>query len=105
MKQFLYPADILLPKGEYDKWAVIACDQYTSDKEYWKDVENIVGSAPSTLNLVLPEIYLGETDSRVEKINKTMADYLKDNVFNTIKDSVAVNHFRVFYLGFSIILI
>ena len=88
MKQFLYPADILLPKGEYDKWAVIACDQYTSDKEYWEDVENIVGSAPSTLNLILPEIYLGETDSRVEKINKTMADYLKDNVFNTIKDSM-----------------
>lgn len=85
MKQYLYPADILLPKKDFEKWAVIACDQYTSDKEYWKDVESIVGDEPSTLHMVLPEIYLDETEERVEKINATMNKYLSDGVFNTIE--------------------
>ena len=51
-------ANILLPKNaEMEKWAVVACDQYTSEPEYWKEVENIVGDAPSTLKITLPEIY------------------------------------------------
>ena len=50
------PADILLPQNcEYSKWSVVACDQYTSQPEYWQRVEEYVGSAPSTLGLILPE--------------------------------------------------
>ena len=53
-----YPADILLPKGQdMTKWAVVACDQFTSEPEYWQAVEQQVGDAPSTLRLILP----GET--------------------------------------------
>ena len=52
-------ANILLPKDvDMTKWSVVACDQYTSEPEYWSDVEKIVGDRPSTLKLTLPEIYL-----------------------------------------------
>ena len=53
-------ADIILPKAGTDmsKWAVIACDQYTSEPEYWEKTSQIAGDAPSTLNLILPEVYL-----------------------------------------------
>ena len=51
--------DILLPADyEYTKWAVIACDQYTSQPEYWANVENLVGNAPSTLHMFFPEAKL-----------------------------------------------
>ena len=53
------PADILLPKGtDMNKWAVVACDQFTSEPEYWQAVEQQVGAAPSTLRLILPEANL-----------------------------------------------
>lgn len=87
MKKYLHSANILLPKENFDKWAVIACDQYTSDKEYWKDVENFVGSCPSTLNMVLPEIYLSETGERISSINSTMQRYLDEHVFEEITSS------------------
>ena len=51
------------------KWSVVACDQYTSEPEYWNDVEKIVGDAPSTLKLTLPEIYL-EDENVSERIAK-----------------------------------
>lgn len=56
--------EILLPSEgtDYAKWAVIACDQFTSDRAYWKDVEDTVGTTPSTLRLILPEVYLGKDD-------------------------------------------
>ena len=56
------PADILLPRVGTDmtKWAVVACDQFTSQPEYWQAVEETVGNAPSTLRLILPEARLGE---------------------------------------------
>lgn len=61
-------ADILLPENaDMSKWAVIACDQYTSEPEYWEDVTKIVGDEPSTLKVTLPEIYL-EEDNVAEKI-------------------------------------
>ena len=71
---------ILLPGKEIDlqKWAVIACDQFTSQPEYWKGVEEFIGPAPSTYHLILPEIYLGthlETD-RINHINQTMEAYV-----------------------------
>ncbi|MDO4952662.1 MAG: DUF1015 domain-containing protein [Synergistaceae bacterium] len=72
--------DILLPNKDVDlqKWAVIACDQYTSQPEYWKETENIAGSAPSTLKLTLPEIYLSEAGKLTEEINENMKKYLAD---------------------------
>ena len=55
-----YPADILLPKdADMTKWAVVACDQYTSQPEYWQRAEHLADGKPSTLHIVLPEAYLG----------------------------------------------
>lgn len=84
-------ANILLPKDvDMTKWSVVACDQYTSEPEYWKEVEKEVGSSPSTLNLILPELYLEDTDveDRIKKINKTMEEYLDDGIFNEYKDTM-----------------
>ncbi len=79
--------EILLPREGIDltKWAVIACDQFTSEPEYWSKVEEIVGGAPSTLNLVLPEVYLEEPDvpQRVQKIQQTMRAYLEQGIFTS----------------------
>ncbi|MDZ4158386.1 MAG: DUF1015 domain-containing protein [Anaerolineaceae bacterium] len=67
---------LLLPKSGLDltKWAVIACDQFTSQPEYWQQVEALVGDAPSTLNMILPEIYLEspDADQRIRRINAAM---------------------------------
>ena len=84
-------ANILLPKDvDTTKWSVVACDQYTSEPEYWKEVEKEVGSSPSTLNLILPELYLEDTDveDRIKKINKTMEEYLDESMFNEYKDTM-----------------
>ena len=75
------PADILLPdmnKTNAKKWAVIACDQFTSEPEYWEKVERTVGDAPSTLRITLPEVYLDEAQERIPSINATMKDYIRD---------------------------
>ena len=64
---YFLPANILLPKSDFQKWAVVACDQYTSEPEYWKEVEKTVGNEPSALNLILPEVYLSADNSnRIE---------------------------------------
>lgn len=68
---------ILLPKDNWEKWAVIACDQHTQDLEYWRRVEEFVGDTPSTFNLIYPEIYLPLDENRVNKIHKTLSDYKK----------------------------
>ena len=81
-------ADILLPKSEdYSKWAVIACDQFTSQPEYWEEVRREVGDAPSTLHMILPEVLLPGTDEQLNAIHQTMADYLSAGVFAEYKDS------------------
>ncbi len=83
--------NILLPKDtDMTKWSVIACDQYTSEPEYWADVEKIVGNNPSTLNLTLPEIYLEESDveERIKKINSNMEELVNSDFFNEYKDSM-----------------
>ena len=73
MKNCLRIPRILLPREGFEKWAVIACDQFTSDREYWKRVERYVGDAPSTLNFILPEVYLGENDEeRIAAIRENM---------------------------------
>ena len=89
MNAFL-PADILLPKNApMEKWAVIACDQFTSDQEYWNRVRKNAEGSPSTINLILPEAELG-TPSEAEHtklINKTMAEYLANDVFTVYPQS------------------
>ncbi|MBR2387345.1 MAG: DUF1015 domain-containing protein [Clostridia bacterium] len=81
MEKCFSAADILLPdfnKVDTKKWAVVACDQFTSEPEYWEKAAVEVGSAPSTLNMILPEVYLGETEKRVPAINETMHVYIRD---------------------------
>ena len=84
--------NILIPKKNIDmtKGSVGACDQYTSEPEYWNEVKNIVGESPSTLNLTLPEIYLEESDveDRIKNINLNMVKYLEDDIFDEYKDSM-----------------
>ena len=73
------PADILLPKGcDMTKWAVVACDQFTSQPSYWEEVERLVGDAPSTLRLILPELRLNDADvdEQISAINGSMTRYL-----------------------------
>ena len=85
-------ADILLPKSGTDltKWSVVACDQYTSQPEYWNETEKIVGGAPSTLDLILPEVYLENSDvaQRIEKIHESMKKYIADGLFDEYKNSM-----------------
>ena len=86
-----YPADILLPKdADMTKWAVVACDQFTSQPEYWQAVEKTVGSAPSTLRLILPEAKLNDPDVEqdIAAINDSMKQYLDSGVFKTLTDSL-----------------
>ena len=75
-----YPADILLPKdADMTKWAVVACDQFTSQPEYWQRAEHLADGKPSTLHIVLPEAYLGtpQEAERLESIRRTMEEYRK----------------------------
>ena len=84
-----YPADILLPKKDFKKWAVVACDQYTSEPAYWHDVERLVGDAPSALHIILPEIYLcADNSPRIKAINATMKDYLDGGVFDCFENAM-----------------
>lgn len=86
-----YPADILLPQtAEMKKWPVVACDQFTSQPDYWQAAEAAVGEAPSALRLVLPEVYLNgpDVDKRIETINASMDRYLADGLFRTLSDSL-----------------
>ncbi len=80
--------DILLPvTDDMSKWSCVACDQYTSEPEYWHAVERYVGDAVSTLNIMLPEVYLSEGEVRSQKITETMKKYLAEGTFKTAKDS------------------
>ena len=84
------PADILLPRVEdMTKWSCIACDQFTSEPEYWREAERLVGDAPSTLRLMLPEAWLGLRDSAAEtrKIYAAMSDYVNRGLFETVENS------------------
>lgn len=85
----LTSGDFLIPKTKnLYKWSVIACDQFTSDADYWRQVEQKVGTEPSTLRLVLPEIYLnGDYGGRIADINATMQKYLQDGIFQEYVDS------------------
>ena len=82
------PGELLTPAPHIDpaKWAVIACDQYTSQPEYWQEVARIVGDTPSCLKLVLPECYLPESEVRIPAIHREMHRCLTGGVF-TVNDN------------------
>ena len=86
------PADILLPKKGTDmtKWAVVACDQFTSQPEYWQAVEDTVADAPSALRLILPEAALNAPDveERISAVNAAMRNYLDGGLFDTLENSL-----------------
>lgn len=79
---------ILLPRNpDWEKWAVVACDQFTSQPEYWEALDAFVGTAPSTLRMILPELYLdGDVAERAEEINAFMEGYLSEGVFETLEE-------------------
>ncbi len=87
--------DILLPKKNIDhkKWSVIACDQFTSEPEYWEQVAEIVGNSPSTYHIILPEVYLGtkEEEKRVNNTHKVMSEFLESDIFRSINDFIYVH--------------
>lgn len=87
-------ADILLPKFSLDgnkmnKWSVVACDQFTSQPEYWKSVSECVGTEYSTLNLTVPEIYLNDVDieNRIDTVNENMKKYIESGIFESHKNT------------------
>lgn len=83
MKNIFQPAEILIPdfsRVDGTKWSVVACDQYTSDPAYWQAVADFVGDAPSTLRLMLPEVYLSESAARIPEIRKAMARALSETL-------------------------
>ena len=84
------PANILMPKNaQLDQWAVIACDQFTSQPEYWERVENYVGDAVSSLKLIFPEAKLGgESGEMVSNIRETMEKYMRENVFTEYENAL-----------------
>ncbi len=81
MKRCFRPGDILLPdfgKVDAEKWAVIACDQFTSEPAYWDEVADFVGDAPSTLHMILPEVALSESKERIPHIHATIRNYREE---------------------------
>lgn len=85
-KKVIFADNILLPNTEdFSSWACIACDQFTSEPEYWQTLQNQVKDKKTTLDLVLPEIYLDESaDARIEKINQNIKSYLSNGAFNKL---------------------
>jgi len=90
-------SSVLLPRQDIDmqRWSVVACDQYTSEPEYWEDVDRFVGKSPSTLRLIFPEVYL-ETETedqkyeRIKMINDSMMSYLNDNILYECTDTIVL---------------
>ncbi|MDR0906874.1 MAG: DUF1015 domain-containing protein [Oscillospiraceae bacterium] len=84
------PTEILLPQGvDLQKWSVVACDQFSSEREYWDGVRARVGGAPSALNIILPEAYLNdaELDRREAEVGKTAEKYLQSGIFTAYPDA------------------
>lgn len=90
MDRIFRPCGLLLPACcDMGKWSVVACDQFSSQPEYWDALDAAVGGAPSTLRLMLPEAYLESKDQleQAEKINAKMREYLAGGVFRAVPDS------------------
>jgi len=89
LKGVFSSADILLPKKDHKKWAVVACDQFTSQPEYWEECDRLAGDAPSALRLILPEAFLtGDDGERIARVNSEMERYLDGEVFDSFPDSM-----------------
>ena len=90
----LKSAEILIPKKGVDlsKWAVVACDQHTSNPQYWEDLKEYVGDAESALNLILPECYIGKGDEaeRTDAIVSSMDEYVSKGVFRSVSGFIYV---------------
>lgn len=91
-KYGIHTPKILLPKEKngLTNWSVIACDQYTQDRDYWKKVGENTQGKPSSLNIILPEVYLNDKDkpSRIEHIRKSMKEYIDSDVFSKALESM-----------------
>lgn len=90
MRNCFHGADILLPKKlSMCRWACIACDQFSSQMDYWERVREFVGEAPSTYHMIYPEALLrqGEPEMRVASIHRTMEEYLAADLFETYRRS------------------
>ena len=93
----LQAPEILLPSRDlnYSQWAVVACDQYTSQLEYWNQVEEFIGNSPSTYWMILPEAYLG-TDKEAahqSQINAQMQEYLDKDVLYPVEGFIYTDRF------------
>lgn len=88
-KNIFCTGDVLIPKDvDLHKWSVVACDQYTSQPEYWNEVEEIVRDCPSTYHITFPEIFLNgaDADKRIDAINANMQEYLNKSLFSEINN-------------------
>jgi hypothetical protein len=85
---------LLVPQPQIDlqKWAVVACDQFTSQPEYWRDVASFVGEAPSTYHIILPEVYLGgpQEEGRIASAQRKMGAYLEGGVLREVQGPIFV---------------
>ena len=92
MKNIVKVPEILLPENNHYEWAVVACDQYTSEPKYWAELDRLVGDKPSALRITFPEVYLGDDDEgRIKNINETMQEYLDGGVLkNKVNNFVLV---------------
>ncbi len=83
---------ILLPKNiDMHKWAIVACDQFTSQPAYWQALDKLVGSSPSMLRLIFPEVYLTkDNNARIRSIKQAMAQYMEQDLFQTYNDTMVL---------------
>ncbi|MBQ9785484.1 MAG: DUF1015 domain-containing protein [Clostridia bacterium] len=89
-KSVFAPADILLPRGNFESWSVIACDQFTSNEEYWEETARLTAGVPSTRHMIYPEVYLGKSDAAAvtASINAAMQEYLDRGVYTEYPDAL-----------------
>jgi len=95
--QVFFPADILLPSPDLTakgSWACIACDQFTSEPEYWTAAEQLVGDAPSTLHLMLPEVYLSDATARLSHIHAAMHEALQNVLISHPGSMIALSRIQ-----------
>lgn len=80
LQRCFFPGELLIPANpaQFETWACVACDQFTSQPEYWEQADALVGANPSALRLILPECYLGEAEARVPRIHERMQAYLRE---------------------------
>lgn len=90
MSHLLNATELLIPQESLlNAWSVVACDQYTSEPDYWNRVEETAKGRPSALHIMLPEIYLGDDqEARILAINEMMAEYLTGDVFRRYPDAM-----------------